>query len=430
MGRLTLNMLLSFAQFEREVTAERIRDKIAASKARGMWMGGVPPLGYRPDGRSLAIVDEHAAVVRSIFDRYLELGNVRSLLQNLEHTEQRMPIRQTASGATMGGGTFKRCQLYALLANPIYVGEIHHKGNVYAGLHPALIEREIWDRVQEILAANRQGTQRGRTTPTISMLAGIVFEENGTPLIATHACKGRQRYRYYVSKNLQTGIAGHGIRMPAPELEKAVSEELAKAFDLPLLIAGIARLEKDAETFRRLTPACTRMAQELRKRSPETFRKLVNRVEVLTDSIILKVSTASIASCLCISLCDDAPEHVHLHVRAKLSRSGKVVRLIETDRHAPLNPEPQPHLVRLLALGSTWRNELMREGLSISELARRHNVDKSYVTRVIRASFLAPSVVEQILAGSHPASLNARRLLSLRDLPLSWEKQNHELLTD
>ena len=139
MGRLTLNMLLSFAQFEREVTAERIRDKIAASKARGMWMGGVPPLGYRPDGRSLAIVDEHAAVVRSIFDRYLELGNVRSLLQNLEHTEQRMPIRQTASGATMGGGTFKRCQLYALLANPIYVGEIHHKGNVYAGLHPALI---------------------------------------------------------------------------------------------------------------------------------------------------------------------------------------------------------------------------------------------------------------------------------------------------
>ena len=429
MGRLTLNMLLSFAQFEREVTAERIRDKIAASKAKGMWMGGVCPLGYRPTGRTLAIVPEHAEVVRELFRNYLEVGNVRLLEQQLEQAGQRVPTRLTASGASLGGGTFKRGQLYAMLSNPTYVGEVHHKGNVYAGLQQPIIKRDIWDRVQAALAANQQGIQRGKSIPTVSVLAGLVFDEDGTPLVASHACKGKLRYRYYVSKALQNGSTSQGIRMSAPELEKAVSEEVAKAFDQPMLIADIAGLPMQVDTLRELLPACALVAQMLRKREPLILRNLVSKVEVTVAGIKVKVSTTSIASSLSTLVREGAPEHVYLNVRAQLRRSGRVVRLIDVDRHSPLNPEPQAHLVRLLALGSEWWREIVRDGVTVTEVARRHNVDKSYVTRVVRANFLAPTVVDRILAGAHPAGLDAKRLLALTDLPHCWEDQKRELLT-
>jgi site-specific DNA recombinase len=152
MGRLTLNMLLSFAQFEREVTAERIRDKIAASKARGMWMGGTPPLGYEPNGRTLAIVEDHAALVRDIYRRYLDIGNVRLLADTLAQANILSPTRARKSGTTFGGCKFTRGQIYAILSNPIYIGEIRHRGKIHAGQHPPLIERELWDKVQATLA--------------------------------------------------------------------------------------------------------------------------------------------------------------------------------------------------------------------------------------------------------------------------------------
>jgi DNA invertase Pin-like site-specific DNA recombinase len=163
MGRLTLNMLLSFAQFEREVTAERIRDKIAASKAKGMWMGGNPPLGYRPNGRSLAIVEEHAQIIGDLFRRYREIGNVRLLKEQLDDEGVTSPERSTSTGRRIGGGPFSRGQIYRLLSNPIYIGEIHHKGNVFAGQHEAIIERQLWAEVQAQLADHRQGQQRAAT---------------------------------------------------------------------------------------------------------------------------------------------------------------------------------------------------------------------------------------------------------------------------
>ncbi|UNK78207.1 recombinase family protein [Sphingopyxis granuli] len=171
MGRLTLNMLLSFAQFEREVTAERIRDKIAASKARGMWMGGNPPLGYQPDGRTLAIVEEHAGLVRHIFARYLDLGNVRLVTGELAREGIIAPERIATTGRTTGGRSFTRGQIYKLLSNPIYIGEIHHKGQVHAGKHPAIIDRAIWDAVQQMLATNRQGERSGSSASSPSLLA-------------------------------------------------------------------------------------------------------------------------------------------------------------------------------------------------------------------------------------------------------------------
>ena len=165
MGRLTLNMLLSFAQFEREVTAERIRDKIAASKARGMWMGGTPPLGYAPDGRSLRIIEAHAAIVRDIFDRYLRRGNVRAVAEELAADGICSPVKTTITGRQFGGLPFSRGQLYGILKCPTYVGEVHHRDQIYPGLHNAIIGRDIWDATDWLTICRATAAVPGRIAP-------------------------------------------------------------------------------------------------------------------------------------------------------------------------------------------------------------------------------------------------------------------------
>ncbi len=225
MGRLTLNMLLSFAQFEREVTAERIRDKIAASKAKGMWMGGTPPLGYAPDGRSLSIVPDHATLIRHIYARYLDIGNVRLLAYELARDGICLPIRTTSSGRNFGGGAFTRGQLYRILSNPIYTGQISHGTKRYAGLHEAIIDQATWDRVQAKLADSVRGQRQQSSVKHSNPLAGLLFDQNGEPLVATHAVKQGRRYRYYVSRSLQHGgnaKANDGMRIPARDIETLV----------------------------------------------------------------------------------------------------------------------------------------------------------------------------------------------------------------
>lgn len=187
MGRLTLNMLLSFAQFEREVTAERIRDKIAASKAKGMWMGGTPPLGYCADGRTLAIVDEHAELVRQLFARYLDYGGVRELVDALNAEGCRVPLRQTATSKVIGGGSWQRGQIYLMLKNPIYVGLISHRDITYPGRHPALIDRALFDRVQAQLAEHRPGSRGRARQSSVYPLARKLVDEHGAPLIGVHS---------------------------------------------------------------------------------------------------------------------------------------------------------------------------------------------------------------------------------------------------
>jgi DNA invertase Pin-like site-specific DNA recombinase len=200
MGRLTLNMLLSFAQFEREVTGERIRDKIAASKRKGMWMGGMVPLGYEPMNRSLVINEAEAETVRTIYRLYLELGCVRHLKAELDRLSLRSKVRQ--KGRNRGGLPFTRGHLYRILGNPVYVGEIQHKDRTFPGQHPAIIDRATWDTVQALLTANRQGHRRQANAAEPSLLAGILFDESGERLTPSHAQKGGRRYRYYVSRGV------------------------------------------------------------------------------------------------------------------------------------------------------------------------------------------------------------------------------------
>jgi site-specific DNA recombinase len=431
MGRLTLNMLLSFAQFEREVTAERIRDKIAASKAKGMWMGGIPPLGYEPDGRTLRTVEEHAARIRDIFRRYLELGNVRLLVERLASEGVRVPVRTMASGRQIGGGKFSRGQVYAILSNRTYIGKIRHKDSVFNGAHPAIISRDVWEQVQDQLAHNARGAQRGATERSSSPLAGLVFDEEGEPLVATHACKGRVRYRYYVSRCLQQGTktAPSVIRMPAQALEKAVATQLAKQLEQPLQTLAAADLEAPPHRMEEILAACFHAASALRGGSTSLMGKLVSRVEVGRQQICVAADTANLASQLSTNPKPGASPQFLLRIDAQLRRSGKVVRLVHSDGATVGPAEPQQHLVKLIKLAHAWWNEMQLEGLSATDLAARHNVDKTYVSRVIRLSFLSPKIVERILSGEQPTVLNARRFLGLRTIPLRWPEQEDLLLS-
>jgi len=229
MGRLTLNILLSFAQFEREVIGERIRDKIAASKQRGMWMGGAPPLGYRVEERKLVIVDSEAEVVRSIFRRYAELASVRLLKDELEARGIKSKSWTTASGRRVGAKPFSRGALYLMLQNRLYRGEIVHKGQSHPGEHTPILDQPLWDAVQAQLAANTAERNCGTRTRQPSLLAGMLFDGDGNRMTPTHATKKGTRYRYYVSRPLITNDQTDGsacLRIQAGEFEQAVTSRL------------------------------------------------------------------------------------------------------------------------------------------------------------------------------------------------------------
>jgi len=222
MGRLTLNMLLSFAQFEREVTAERIRDKIAASKRKGLWMGGNVPLGYQADGRTLKIDEGEAATVRKLYDLYQEHGVLREVKERAEDLDLRSRRRERAGGRVSGGKPFDRGHIHHILSNPIFAGRIRHKGQVYDGQHPAIIDPEVWERVQNVLeggAARIRGTKRQATQ---SPLAGKLFDETGDRLTPSHSRKNGKRLRYYISRRLVTDRSGthpDAWRLPADQVE-------------------------------------------------------------------------------------------------------------------------------------------------------------------------------------------------------------------
>jgi site-specific DNA recombinase len=244
MGRLTLNVLLSFAQFEREVTGERIRDKIAASKQKGMWMGGLVPLGYEVHERRLIVNASEAETVREIFGRYLELGCVRLLMEELNRRGIRSKVRVARNGKTSGGNSFFSGALYVLLSNPIYIGEIRHKDVRHPGLHEPIVDRELWDKTQRSLRSQAVRGASRVTKSAPSPLTRKLFDESGQSLTPSHAIKGERRYRYYVSRSLIKGTAdsaGRGWRLPAPEIERTIAGSACQILSDRTSIAAAAR---------------------------------------------------------------------------------------------------------------------------------------------------------------------------------------------
>ncbi|MBY8825516.1 recombinase family protein [Sphingomonas colocasiae] len=426
MGRLTLNMLLSFAQFEREVTAERIRDKIAASKARGMWMGGTPPLGYQPDGRTLAIVEDHAALVRDIYRRYLEIGNVRLVAEALDRETILSPIRARKSGATFGGCRFTRGQIYAILSNPIYIGEIRHRGKSHTGQHPPLIERDLWDAVQAKLADNVRGKRRIRQASP-SILAGRIVDEAGDPLVAAHARKNNVSYRYYVSRALQHGgqtarISNHGLRIPAREIEALVVNEVKSLFADPLNL--MARLKVDIAPHRIgvMQEACAQVTQALSGKVRAGLAELLMQVRVLPSRVEIDVDPVAIANRLGIEA-DPATPMIMLGTSVRLTRTGRVVQLVQDNGVAASAAPTDEKLLRLIGRARRWWRVLRQGDMTIDVLAVREGVTASYMTRVVRLAFLSPAVVEAIMAGTAKAGVDGASLTAPAGVPVDWDGQ-------
>ena len=424
MGRLTLNMLLSFAQFEREVTAERIRDKIAASKAKGMWMGGIPPLGYEPDGRSLKVVEDHATIVKRVFELYLKLGNVRLVADTLIEEGVRSPSRTTRTGKVYGGGHLSRGQIYTILKNPVYVGQIAHKDEVFQGQHDAIIEQDCWDQTQAMLKSNSPG-KRLATRRNTSPLAGLLFLPDGDPLVPVHSTKGKTRYRYYVSRSHQHGeaIDTKASRLPAPELERFVLRELQEVLTEPTEIVG------------RLGPCA--LTQWLKRGSGDHEAKgltsndiavLVTRIDVHSDHLAIWMDEQALASWLGIELRDEQTHPIEFNIPCTLKRSGHTLRFVDRSGVLATQPQASPQLIAALAKALAWWKELSRGEIDIAKLSRREGVTASYMTRIVRLAFLSPHVTEAFLCGSARADLTTAGLFASDGVPGSWSMQEMRYL--
>jgi len=440
MGRLTLNVLLSFAQFEREVTGERIRDKIAASKKKGMWMGGLPPLGYDVQARKLQINEPEAEIVRHIFRRYLDLGSVRLLKQDLDRDGIVSKRRTSPSGKCRGGKALSRGALYLMLQNRIYRGEIVHGDRGYPGEHRLIIETALWDSVHQRLQEGRSERINNGRAAHPSLLAGLVYDESGERMSPSHSVKNGTRYRYYVSRVLITGSrasAPHGRRIPAGDIETLVSERLRQWLSDPASLSETLRSHvSDASMLKRLIDAAAGMAAQWPDLpAPEQrvlIHALVSRVQVLADCVDIQIVPIHLPAIVRGEPSDPAAFAIDrtaamltLSVPARLKRAGIETKLLVEGERAIT---PDPALIRLMLKAQALLKRLMSgEADSIEEIAGQEDITGSYATRLIRLSYLAPDIVSAILSGTHPRELSAAKLLRDSRLSLDWAEQRHAL---
>ena len=440
MGRLTLNMLLSFAQFEREVTSERIRDKIAASRKRGMWTGGPPPLGYDLKDKKLFVNEGEAAVVRHIFERYVALGSVLALKTELDQRGILSKRRIEKSGRSVGGKPLSRGVLYRLLSNRLYRGEIGYKGNLYPGQHQAIVDEPLWSLAQKILLANTVIRTHGTKAKQLSLLAGIIFDEDDGRIVPSHATKKGKRYRYYVSQNLISAKRegpDQGYRIPAGDLEEIVEAQLvqflsdqSRSFNT-FEASGVALSDCAVlvEQAVRLASRWSTMTLTLRRGVLIAF---MNRVVIGHESLQVSVDVLRLIAFLTRrgdqSMPQEFPDlrrvECTLTARTCLKRVGKETKFLIDGSNENFRNCSDRSLHRLLAQAYHFQSLMMRHnGRTIAELAAEAGVSSSYFSRVVRFSFLAPEIVSDVLRDRHPLELSAKRLSKVSRLPARWQDQ-------
>jgi site-specific DNA recombinase len=424
MGRLTLNVLLSFAQFEREVIAERIRDKVAQSKARGIWMGGTVPLGYNVQDRKLLANPAEAATVVHIFQTYLDQPSVRVLKQVLDAEGVRTKVQLGQTGSR-GGVPFSRGALYWLLANPIYIGKLRHKDKLHDGQHDGIVSTALWDAVQAKLKDS--AAERGQRTTGCgtALLTGMIRDAAGRPMSPSFSVKGGRRYHYYVSsisKDIDLGLAGAAAapiaRVSARRLEAAAREallglliderQLVDLLDDGDTTTTRLRLATAAELARLLGPYATDGMHSL-------FRRLDVSLTVYGDRVEASIAHAALVAALdhnaTFSTGDE--RRVALTVNTNISHRKRGARLIIAG-NASVAKEPDPSLVALIVKAHQARTDLF------SQAAPRGN---RHIERLARLAYLAPDIKMAILNGAQPAAITSRRLLKLPALPLGWPEQ-------
>ncbi len=418
MGRLTLNMLLSFAQFEREVTGERIRDKIAASKRKGLWMGGNVPLGFEPDGRTLVIVEPEAKTVRTLFRLYLELGTVRQVKDEADRIGLTTKVRTGVDQRMLGGRPFSRGHIYALLSNPLYIGRIAHKGESYEGQQAAIIDPETWDAVQKQLAT--QAPARASRTGSVrsSPLRGKLFDESGAVLTPSHTVKSGRRYRYYISRSSSSisapANAAHARsprwRLPAREIERLIGDAVLALFANRAELARVARESQIHET----------QVSELLERVESWKGKpldIVKRVDLGTEEMGLHVDLSRFLGAEGIV--------VRYVIPTCIRRRGVEMRLIlESGERGASDTRVDPALVKSIVRARQWFEQVASgQAQSFAEIARAEGIGRRYVANLIPLAFLAPDIVASILSGTQPVELTTQELTKRTDLPLDWAEQ-------
>lgn len=425
MGRLTLNVLLSFAQFEREVTGERIRDKIAASKKKGMWMGGYVPIGYDRVDRRLVINEQEAKHVRRIFELYRDLGNVEKLKAALAVEGIRSKPRIRRNGNVTGGCAFSNGALFAILGNRIYRGEISHKGLIHVGQHEAIIDETLWEAVQAVRRRTRQRSSGERAKPA-SPLRSLITDNLGRRYEPVHTTKSGRRYRYYVSR--KEDDRGHDRkqgRLPAEALERRVADRLASYFGSPGELLDTLITADDTTTDREpLLATSQRIAAGCGSDQDgwNLYRSVLARIMVRSDAIELTLDRQAVRQALGIPP-DERATTFTLRIQVRLYRTGHDLRLVVNN--GPTGNEAgvvDKALVKLIARGRRWYEQLTTgQRSSLREIAQAEKLDERYVSRILYGSLLAPDIIEKVLQGRQPVAFTVKSLKRLP--PLDWDEQ-------
>jgi hypothetical protein len=441
------------------VTAERIRDKIAASKKKGMWMGGPVPLGYRLIDRKLAVDGERADYVRSLFDRYIALGSVRALMREIERAKssrraidgkddvverdemQEAPLRTPQSVG----------HLRHLLSNPVYVGKLRHRDQLHDGEHEAIVDPPIFERVQRLLERKVPEGRKRCIDPDIHLLTGLLFDETGDRLAPNHAKSRGRRYRYYISRRLRSpqqddraqSKRGEGWRIPSSELEGLVIEQAIKILENPLLLAGWTEVTAASPSaIERAIEAAARLARRLQDSAGFADRKEI--LHTIFASVTLKptcihyeVRQSAVVAWLANGRIDhpqtlDSSSAAHEDRRTfiierpmTIRRRGVEARIVIEGR-ARSNPDPA--LVDLIARAHLYLERLTDgSAASIAALAEQLDVHRADMSRILPLAFLSPAITDLILTGCQPADLTARSLSRLIDIPAAWDQQAEAL---
>lgn len=418
MGRLTLNILLSFAQFEREVTGERIRDKIAASKRKGIWMGGNVPLGYKVKDRQLLIDHEPAKTVRHIFEQYLDLGCVPKLKTYLE--EKHIYGKQQKP--------FSRGALYHILTSRIYLGEIVHRKESFPGQHQAIIDHELWEKVAAKLKNNDPVPNKRPRATESSLLAGLLFDAAGVRYTPTHAVKKGKRYRYYTSQSVIQHRESAGVaRIPARELERIVETRIQRFLSSPEELIRAPGVEEST----RLKTLVQRQSQRWTKLDsneiPKLVKPLLKSVVVLTDSVELELSCNQLKAAFGEKPPTDSASHDHVIrlVAGIQVRAHRGETRIISDFSTSDDDRQSLSLMKAIIRSREWYERIVGgEFNSFEALATLNQVSTSYVRRIFRCASLAPDIVEA-LANSQPVQLTLESFR--RQPPLDWSEQRKAL---
>jgi site-specific DNA recombinase len=415
MGRLTLNMLLSFAQFEREITGERIRDKVAASKKRGIWMGGAVPFGYRVESRALHIVEEHAEFVSALFRRYLEVGSVVRLKAALDAENVRLPVREVGTGRTTGGGLISRGHLYWILSNPIYVGQLRHKGQIHNGLHVAIVDQETWDRVQRRLEQQTQPRANPRPNSE-SFLVGKLYDDRGNRMGPSHAAKGGQRWRYYISRAILTGRksdAGSVVRVPAAQIEKQVFNAVKHA------LASNRLIDKSGERSR-VDPTADAAGAYPTAGAPIQEFSIHQKVLDAIERVTIGATQVEIQ----LIVVDGQDRVLTLPwTRASSHRRREIIQGVG-EAQGPLRAmrtKARDSFIGALRDARRWLDELLIDpAQTIESLAMREHKSERSIRMTVSLAFVSPVLAKAAMEGRLPRGFSVKRLT---DLPMLWSEQ-------